>query len=238
MPSLHHVAKNYLDESLQDYIIQKQKSLPEESYKYYTKTFEKRQACVGDKRVQILNEALVQMDKEWKRSVQQRMFHKKAFEVACLPQLYGDELIAKMSELFEIYAITSIQSEVLVQAPRRFGKTIGTALFNAAWLWSQPNGPEISIFSTGRRASQSINVLIAQMLYLLAGKDTSRFKISNQETVQIINMHGTLATGKFYPAGTKVSKNGGKMIFYFIVIFIVTLLFINRFHKGHNTGLF
>lgn len=92
-----------------------------------------------------------------RRTIQQKEFHAE-FANACLPWIYGKEVFARHREdILKRHALpsTSYTQNVLVQCPRRFGKTWCASMWCASLLWHLPH-ITISVFSTGSRASSSL----------------------------------------------------------------------------------
>ena len=90
----------------------------------------------------------------WTRSPDQVMFHDN-FLIACLPHIYGKDWDANGARVMAEMDLKRIDYEVLVQTPRRFGKTIAVAMFVAV-VALVCKGIKLSIFSTGSRASKSM----------------------------------------------------------------------------------
>lgn len=124
----------------------------------------------GDLAKARIRYALVYFDEHgFRRSKHQRRFH-NAFIGSCLRIIYRRDFYQKIAQILESGEFTEeeIRQEVLICTPRRFGKTFSIALFVAAVLWALPQF-EISIFSTGRRASQKLLALIHNFLTKLPG---------------------------------------------------------------------
>ena len=162
----------------------------------------------GRQRLDDLINALNKLDTlGYKRSNQQRMFH-KAFIGAFLKKIYGKDLYKDLPELLRQYDLDELRTEVLVTTPRRFGKTFGTALFCAAVLCTL-GGMEIAIYSTGRRASRKMLLLISKLVISLMG-NTSCIKALNEEKLEVQGMHGEIATCFSYPSKVQI-----RHFFYF-----------------------
>ena len=102
-----------------------------------------------------------------RRSTQQRQFH-KAFTVAALPKLFGNELHKHLPRLMRQFDIDKMRSDVLVLAVRRAGKTMATSMFAAVWALTQPN-TEICIYSTCQRTSRKLMILVKKLIVALHG---------------------------------------------------------------------
>lgn len=79
-----------------------------------------------------------------------QMFH-DAFTKACLPIIYDKDWEYCSERVMKDLGITRIRAEVLIQTPRRFGKTVSVGMYVLALLINVP-GIRICIFSTGKRA--------------------------------------------------------------------------------------
>jgi len=102
------------------------------------------------------------------RSQDQRLFH-RWYELACMPNIYGAAAWnANYTRIMREHNCKKLRQEVLVLAPRRFGKTYAIAMFVAAMLLCVP-GIEIAIFSTGKRASSKLTDLIKTMFTHIPG---------------------------------------------------------------------
>ena len=157
----------------------------------------------GEKRLKALIEHLNKLDKWYKRSSGQRKFH-KAFIGACLKKIYGDEIYRNLGRLLIEYDLQELQQDVLVVSTRRYGKTMAVALYVAAYILTQPNA-EISIFSTGRRASRKILALIWQMVVKLAGTPSVVVRF-NEENLEVKSADGTVSRCCSYPSKVQIDK--------------------------------
>ena len=121
----------------------------------YSVVASKNSKVSGDTRLHNLRQTLEMFDNcGFMRSFQQRLFH-EAFIRACIKHIYKDDFASCAARLMRENRWVDIKQEVMITTPRRFGKTFSVALYVAAYAYSQPNC-EISIFSTGRRASKKL----------------------------------------------------------------------------------
>ena len=109
-----------------------------------------QKSCNGFTRIERLRRGLVALDRGgWERSYHQRLFH-ESFLNAVVRILFKTDPPGFFSQsyprLLEMNAWSSINQEILVSTPRRFGKTISVCLFVAALLYACPS-LEISIYS-------------------------------------------------------------------------------------------
>ncbi len=176
----------------------------------------------GRQRLNDLLDALDQLDKlGFDRSNEQRLFH-KAFIGAFLKKIYGKDLYKDLPDLLREYDLDELRTEVLVTTPRRFGKTFGTALFIAAVLCTL-GGLEIAIYSTGRRASRKMLLLIARLVKALMKSD-SCIKALNEEKLEVKGMHGEISTCFSYPSKVQIRH----FFLFFFIFFSWTMV-----RRGH-----
>jgi len=182
--------------------------------------------CSGDIKVKNLKDALAKIDTKHQRESHQIKIHNSCIS-ACLPQIYGTELLPNMSRILKEHRLKEFSTQQLIVMPRRFGKTWAMAMIAAAYAWTQP-GSEVSIYSTCRRASRAILVLIYRFVNELANGDDSIIINYNQEILVIKSMDGcTRSQISSYPSRGKVI-----ILFYFIFkkkdIFLSFFLFLDE----------
>jgi hypothetical protein len=149
-----------------------------ESYEYQAKDFEKsttirtreeisldtlrsKNANLGDMRCGMINKTLESYG-NMRRAPHQAMFHEKFF-TSCLPHIYGSEWEWNQKRVLKQYNLTRIKSEVMVIAPRRFGKTVSVAMIVAAMALCVAGITQI-VLSTGGRASTSLGKTIKKFV--------------------------------------------------------------------------
>ena len=173
-------------------------------HEYYTESGRQKylRHSNGDERLANLRQALKRLDTlGYMRSAHQREFH-EVFISACLPQLYGKDLDRCLIRILEENDLDSIQSEVMVVTPRRWGKTMAVSLFLAAYLYTQPDA-DVCVYSIARRTSTMLVLKVYKMVVKLAG-GTHVIKRSNQEKLEVVNMYGGRSICNSYPAASKV----------------------------------
>ena len=146
--------------------------------------------------MQRLNEALNALDRcGWRRSYHQRQFHIDYLR-ACTRVFFKTESPGSFERahkrILEINGWDSLQQEVLISTPRRFGKTISISLFCAALMFACP-AVECSIYSTCKRISQKLlrNVCkFLDMIYVEMKIAPFRVIRANQEELQITGPEG------------------------------------------------
>ena len=182
----------------------------------------------GEKRLRALIENLETLDgKGFKRARHQVKFH-KAFigrrvnvsalllefkftfvflSGAALKKILKEDINNNLTRIIEKYNLNKdLTNDVIITTPRRFGKTYSVALFVAAYLLSQPNC-EVSIYSTGRRASQKLLVLIKKLVIILAGSEDIILEFSHKETLIVRGPGGQPSTCNSYPSKVEISIN-------------------------------
>lgn len=155
----------------------------------------------GMERLKLLIKCLSILDKRYPRSRHQLEFH-KAFISANLVNILGADLHPNITKIIETYGIDDIKLDIIIDTPRRFGKTTGVAQFVAAFLYSQP-GKTVSIYSTCKRASVSILDKIKEMLYLIHGDNTC-FLAKNQEVIKVHCQQGGETECHSYPSSVNI----------------------------------
>jgi hypothetical protein len=120
----------------------------------------------------------------YKRSVQQTRFT-QAFVQASLRVIYRYDFHTNAARLLKRFKLKELRQEVLIASPRRSGKTTAVSMFGAVAAFSMP-GVEISIFSTGRRASKKLLGGIIKFLGMLPG-GVQMINKNSEETVTLVN---------------------------------------------------
>jgi hypothetical protein len=109
----------------------------------------------------------------------QKLFH-FWFTQAILELIYGDEWDTNALRVMEDMGLNSINHEVTVMTPRRFGKTYAVAMFVVAVLLNVP-GIRIGIFSTCKRASGSLMKIAMKFINEVPGAERRVCKYSGEE---------------------------------------------------------
>lgn len=104
----------------------------------------------------------------------QIMFHEK-FIQSCLPIIYRGEWDYNFDAIMRRNRLVEIFLERVLICPRRFGKSVGVALFGAACLWTIPNHT-ITIFSRGKRMAQKL--MLQCLRFALSLPDFKRYIVS------------------------------------------------------------
>ena len=143
------------------------------------------------------------------RSETQREFHDMMI-CACALLIFKDDLDDELDDLLQEYGITELQAEAMFITPRRWGKTYSVAMFVVAialGIEAADHPFEISIFSTGRRASQKLLELIFAFVCKIGGMKEMIVK-HTVETIWLQGPNGPSDIRKIssYPSKVKVSE--------------------------------
>ncbi len=111
-----------------------------------------------------------------------------AFLGSCQRVMYRHDFYDRVVQIMDELGVEDLRQEVMVTAVRRFGKTWAVAIFCAALLHSVPD-IEVSIFSTGRRASKKLLFTIKRFIGMLPKMDETNWS-SNEETMWIQGTEG------------------------------------------------
>lgn len=176
----------------------------------------------GEKRLGRLIRTLERFDKEFideitgkpkfKRSKQQIIFH-KAFIGACLKKILGTDYNNVLQKVVLKYQITNVSSDVVIETPRRFGKTTGTAQYGAAFVLEIPT-TENSIFSPAKRQSSKLIDKVKDFIILLSGSTDCILSFKDNEILTLINYHKQKTIIGSYPSSTAVCKFAFICIWY------------------------
>lgn len=150
----------------------------------------KRDECNGDKILERFYEALNALEEQgFKRTpIQNEMM--TAYLGACMRVVYQQDFADRVTEILERLGVKELKQEIFVTAIRRCGKTYSVAMFVAAALYAIPE-VEISIFSTGRRASKKLLHTIKRFVEMLPNMENTE-RSANEETMWIQGSEGPL----------------------------------------------
>lgn len=128
-----------------------------------------------------------------------------AFNALC-PNILGNEWQVIGQRMMKEYNWKFHSPLVIASAPRRFGKSVSMSLLIVSYALISP-GKEISVYSTGTRASNGLKNIVIKIL--CESKDTEEALLSrgtSQETILIQSIYGGLPCKvNFYPANEKIS---------------------------------
>ena len=175
------------------------------AYVFYANSTYEKQETRGDARMKALIQTLDLLDTVgFPRFDAQREFH-SYFIATILKKIYEEELYQNIGSIMKQFNLKKIRSDVLVCTPRRWGKTYAVALFCAAAIWALPE-MTICIYSTGKRASKAMLVLIWKMIVAIAGSPEPIKVYNLQECeLQVRNMWGSMGKVSSYPSKEEIS---------------------------------
>jgi len=136
---------------------------------------------IGRMRYEAIQKALDSMGLD--RETHQRAFHNLALN-ACSKFIYGDDFQECSEEIFARTKTNEIRQEILVQTPRRFGKTTMVAMICAALIMYLP-GFKIGIFSPSQETSRKMLNLIYTYLTQLPGYNEKREVVNNSTQITL-----------------------------------------------------
>jgi hypothetical protein len=131
--------------------------------------------------------------------------------LASLPHIYGPaDFEANRERILAEHGTDKVMYEVLIICPRRWGKTFSVAMFCAAALLTCPH-MNISVFSTGQRASSSLLDLCAKFALstgkarvLKKNQENFHLKGSSSDDVRVLNSFPSSVSG--------LKGQGGKIV--------------------------
>ncbi len=142
-------------------------------------------------------------------SEMQRVFL-ESFLRACAPKFYGDQWDSEYGRIMAENGWKEQKSFFMAITPRRFGKTFSVAMF-VACVALEADGMTTAIFSTGRRVSRMLLVLIRKMLNSMEPNIHARIDTANQEELFVRSKSGRSLTKIFsYPAKDTVTHTKRK----------------------------
>lgn len=208
MPTLSKFINNVYEKDIKNHINFEDKKLQfkrrDELYKKNLNINSDEKESAGEKRLKLLIHYLEILDnKGYKRSQHQLGFH-KAFIGACLKKILKDDYNSDLEKIIQKYDIENTTNDIIITTPRRFGKTISVALFVAAYLLSQPQ-QEVSIYSTGRRASSKLLQKIRDFVILMSGSNDTIMFFRGEEILQIKGPDGKPCVCGSYPSAVAIS---------------------------------
>lgn len=119
--------------------------------------------CNGDRKMREVDRMLHSLKINY--SADQMMFFTHMKE-AVMPAVYKDEWESNAARVMELHNLKRVKRFVKMMTPRRMGKTTAVAAFVLSLLVGAP-GIEISVFSTGQRASSSLMETVKRMMSVI-----------------------------------------------------------------------
>jgi hypothetical protein len=206
-----------------------------------------RQKRLGESRVvgyDIVDKIRVMLDSFGEaRSNDQRLFHEE-FLKACLHKIFGKDFGSERDRLTRMFLganETRFWYEVMIIAPRRFGKTWAVSMFATALALCVP-GITVPIFSTGQRASTALLELCMRWIKRSGNSDRV---VGFNKTERIIIDHGEDSENSViasYPSSVEVSDRVARRLHFLVVRLRLRLhLFVVRlclhFGFGFDFGM-
>lgn len=146
---------------------------------------------------------------EWRRTPQQAECH-DVFLRACAPSIFRESWEAERANVIAMKRWPStMKQEVGVGMPRRFGKTISTSMFAAAYALAVPNR-RIAIFSAGQRQSGDLLKGVKKFFKIIVDsldpEDLPAFNIvkNSQENFHIEFSDGTVTEVNSFPCSIQI----------------------------------
>lgn len=171
------------------------------------------QESLGLKRFRLFEETLENgFGRKWRRETVQREYHELCSS-ALAALILGDDWDRDGPELTRARGWTFRSQLVICKTPRRFGKSVATAMVAAALSKAFAIYPpaiefKIGSFSTGKRASSGLADYCAQLLKACSVDD--RIVKQNQETVWLMagsvgDEDAPIIKNSFFPSNAKMS---------------------------------
>lgn len=170
-----------------------------DSYKQYTESGRRRLESLEGALSFLTNKCGVLLG-----SIQSDMVY--VIKIALLQKIFGEELVANLTYLYEKYKITELNNTVNGTFPRRSGKTECAAMLIACIVVSQPNGNCIMYNLTGTQAKEFLQTVIK---YLRMFKDDEEYgwTLVRQDLRQHVEVetrkYGTINRVQSFASGLK-----------------------------------
>lgn len=119
--------------------------------------------CRGDYKMREIDRMLHSLKINYSRDQMMFFQHMKQ---AVMPAVYKEEWEANAARVMEMHKIDRVGRFCMFNTPRRMGKTTAVAAFVVSVLIGAP-GIEISVFSTGQRASSSLMETVKRMMSVI-----------------------------------------------------------------------
>lgn len=174
--------------------------------------------CLGDVRMKRKDEALVFIyENVMQPSKHQRLMH-LALKAISYPSFYGAELNMHMVRLLRENNWSEFRTEAIIEAPRRFGKTVGTSMDAAAELVTQPGnatseyGHDVLCYSNNHRASKMLLLQTYKFVKSLCGEGKFGGRIigiNKNESIRFMTREGYINEMYAYPAKPETLRGTG-----------------------------
>lgn len=174
--------------------------------------------CIGDIRIKRKDEALEHIyENVMQPSKHQRLMH-LALKAISYPSFYGSELNAHMVRILRANNWSEFRTEAIVEAPRRFGKTVGVSMDAAAELVTQPGnatneyGHDVLCYSNNHRASKMLLLQTYKFVKSLCGEGKFGghiIGINKNESIRFMTRERYINEMYAYPAKAETLRGTG-----------------------------
>ena len=165
--------------------------------------------CVGDMRIKKKRGALEFIYTNiTEPSKQQRLMH-LGLEAISFASFYGEELNEHLVRILREHNWSELRTEAIIEAPRRFGKSVGSCMDAAAEIVTQPGNPsseyghDVLFYANNHRASKMDLLQTYKYVKVLSADPTFGGKIESlnkNESLNFITRDGYINTMYCYPA--------------------------------------
>lgn len=223
-PEKHHVVVHKRQPnklSMQSYMLQLMKADADEEadklantrvhlkWEYEVLNLRFKGECVGDMRIKKKRGALEFIYTNiTEPSKQQRLMH-LGLEAISYASFYGDELNEHLVRILREHNWSELRTEAIIEAPRRFGKSVGTCMDAAAEIVTQPGNPsseyghDVLFYANNHRASKMDLLQTYKYVKVLSADPAFGGKIESlnkNESLNFITRDGYVNTMYCYPA--------------------------------------
>lgn len=143
-----------------------------------------------------------------------QIMFEEVFLQGSLPMIYGESYLANELRLKREMGIEYFNQFSLVQCPRRWGKTEGTAVFCAVYMMFVPDA-DITVFSPGKRQSSLFMKRFKKKLHVLynKGHSFSVVKGADNQEVYAIDIEGNRRQITVLPSREQTVRGiGGNLV--------------------------
>tara|TARA_B100000161_G_scaffold251512_1_gene210614 strand:+ start:1815 stop:3536 length:1722 start_codon:yes stop_codon:yes gene_type:complete len=170
-----------------------------------------KKECKGDRRLAFIRKYLDAIE-GYERSEMQKTFHERFLQSVAL-HIYRDDVDIDMDQIMKMNDWQNLKQQVLCLTPRRFGKTTAVSMFVGGYALAVEKSNQC-IFSTGKRASDSLLAKVVELMKLTPYYDASRIKRKGE----ILYIQGDdpddVRKICSYPSGSKALRGVGGDVIY------------------------
>ena len=177
------------------------------------RTINKLGVPTNDMLVESLLNRLDRLDAtEYTRTPEQKEMH-MLWAMDSLRLIYSNgEYEKKLPDLLRRFNIQSILSSVAMIAPLNYGKAICTAMFLAAFLWTQHKTSVMMCFVSRRRCSMCKGTILRMLDHMTDKDETVIIKVSTEEKLTIVNALGEESTVHFWTFSDALPRMPKEMV--------------------------